>query len=112
MIQSGVKERLRRFIEHCGVSETTFEVECGMANRYVENIRQSVSPKKVQNIIRIYPELNVDWLITGRGSMTLGPKEMLPQDMQSIYEKEILLRDKKIDSLQRELDRMNGDRLI
>lgn len=64
-----VKERLILFIGHLGVGQAKFEAKCGLANGYVNNIRKSVTPEKLQKISLCFPELNPGWLITGEGEM-------------------------------------------
>lgn len=64
-----IKERLIFFIKHLNIGQGKFEAQCGLANGYVNNIRRSVTPDKLQQIARQYPELNTGWLMTGEGEM-------------------------------------------
>lgn len=64
-----IKERLILFIRHLNIGQGKFETRCGLANGYVNNIRRSITPKKLQQIARQYPELNAGWLMTGEGEM-------------------------------------------
>ena len=64
-----VKERLKKFIAYKGFGQKAFEQSCGLANGYVNNIRISVTPQKLQQISLTYPELNTGWLMTGEGEM-------------------------------------------
>lgn len=64
-----VKSRLIAFIAYLGIGQGKFEKNCGLANAYVANIRESVTPKKLQQISQHYPELNTGWLLTGEGEM-------------------------------------------
>lgn len=64
-----IKERLIFFIRHLNIGQGKFEAQCGLANGYVNNIRRSVTPNKLQQIARQYPELNTGWLMTGEGEM-------------------------------------------
>lgn len=64
-----VKERLITFIGSLGIGQAKFEKQCGLANGYVNNIRRSVTPEKLQKIAQEYPELNTSWLLTGEGEM-------------------------------------------
>lgn len=64
-----VKERLITFIGSLGIGQAKFEKQCGLANGYVNNIRRSVTPEKLQKIAQKYPELNTSWLLTGEGEM-------------------------------------------
>lgn len=64
-----IKERLILFIRHLNIGQGKFESRCGLANGYVNNIRRSITPEKLQQITRQYPELNSGWLMTGEGEM-------------------------------------------
>ena len=64
-----VKERLKEFIKHENMGQGRFEKSCGLSNGYVNNIRRSIQPDKLQKIARCYPHLNTGWLMTGEGEM-------------------------------------------
>ena len=64
-----VKERLKKFIVSKGLGQKAFEIECGLSNGYVNNIRRSVTIEKARQILERYPELNISWLMTGEGEM-------------------------------------------
>lgn len=64
-----VKERISIFLTYLGMGQRKFEKECGLSNGYVNNIRQSITPKKLQQISLRFPELNPGWLMTGEGEM-------------------------------------------
>ena len=68
-MESTVKERLIAFINYLGMSKNAFENACGLSTRYVSNISASVSPDKLKQISLKFPELNVEWLLTGQGEM-------------------------------------------
>lgn len=57
------------FIKYLNTSQSKFETNCGLANGYVNNIRRSITPEKLQKISLRYPELNSGWLMTGEGNM-------------------------------------------
>lgn len=64
-----VKDRLVIYIKHLGIGQRKFEIKCGLANGYINNIRQSITPEKLQKIALYNPELNTGWLMTGEGEM-------------------------------------------
>lgn len=65
MQNEGVKERLVAFLADIGWSQSKFERECGLSNGYVNNIRQSIQPDKLQRIAQRFPALNISWLMIG-----------------------------------------------
>lgn len=64
-----VKSRIIEYIKYKKTSQGKLEKLCGLANGYINNIRQSITPEKLQKIALYYPDLNIAWLITGEGEM-------------------------------------------
>lgn len=60
-----VKGRLIQFIKYKGLSQAKFEKFCGLGNGYVNNIKSTIGPNKILNILRQFPELNIGWLVLG-----------------------------------------------
>ncbi|WP_287644328.1 helix-turn-helix transcriptional regulator [Bacteroides sp.] len=79
-----VKERLIDFIKYKGLSQSRFESQVGLSNGYVNNIRKSISPEKLQSITLIFPELNTEWLLTGRGEKVKETQPQIPTPNYSI----------------------------
>lgn len=67
-------ERILKFIEYKGISVNAFEKSISKSTNYVRNSK-SFTSNVLAEIMNIYPELNIGWLITGNGEML---KEMLP----------------------------------
>lgn len=78
-----IKDRLKLFIKTQGIGQGKFEVKCGLSNGYVNNIRQSIQPDKLQKIALAFPNLNTGWLMTGEGEM-LRNASSLPQPRKKI----------------------------
>lgn len=68
-MESTVKQRLIRFILDKKISVNRFEKETGLSTGYVNNIRVSIQPDKIQRIVQKFPDLNPGWLLTGEGEM-------------------------------------------
>jgi len=64
-----VKERIKKFAKSQEKSVRAFEVKSGLNIGYVNAIRVSIQPDKIQSIASAYPDLNIDWLLTGSGQM-------------------------------------------
>ncbi|MBI9064822.1 MAG: hypothetical protein JEZ14_22745 [Marinilabiliaceae bacterium] len=64
-----VKERLKRFVKTIGLSVSAFEKSIGASNGYVNSIAKSIGIDKLEKIIEIYSNMNIEWLLTGNGSM-------------------------------------------
>lgn len=68
------KERLITYLSYKGLSQGKFEKLCGLSNGYVNNIKVSVMPDKLQKIALQFADLNPAWLLTGEGTMIRGEK--------------------------------------
>ncbi len=102
-------DRLIQFIQHVGLSARQFDLSIGASNGYtlrMKKNRASIGSDVIENILRIYPQLNVVWLLTGEGSMLKEDRssvpldyDQLPRDKQREIEE---LIEKKIRQKQRE----------
>ena len=73
-MQTTEKERIIAFIDAIGVSIRAFEMDCGLSNGIINNLKGSFSKSTLDKISAKYPELNINWLVVGEGSM-LKPNE-------------------------------------
>ena len=64
-----VKDRIKIFISSLGLTNQRFEIECGLSNGYIANMRKGVGNDALERISNKYPELNTGWLLTGEGVM-------------------------------------------
>lgn len=64
-----VKERVKLFIKSINMSIIDFERSINVANGYVNSISKGIGADKTTAIIEKYPNLNLEWLLTGNGSM-------------------------------------------
>ena len=93
-MQSSVKERLIEFIKSQGLSQGRFEKLLGFSNGYVNNISKGIGGDKLQKIICEFPQLNIDWLLSGNGNMLVGSKEILLPNVEvprEVFDKLVLL---------------------
>lgn len=69
MEQGTVKQRLTDFLKVKGVSKSEFGRRIGVSSAFVTSIRVSIQPDKLESIALEFPDLNTDWLMTGKGPM-------------------------------------------
>lgn len=69
-----VKDRILQFCNAVGVRPGRFERECGLSNGYLSKLRNEPSRDKIGVIASTYPNLNIDWLLTGEGNMLKDPE--------------------------------------
>lgn len=75
-----VKERIIKYVDYLGISVRAFEMNCGLSNGLVNNIRESLAQKTLDKVSMSYPELNIGWLLTGEGPMLKEPNQLNTMD--------------------------------
>jgi hypothetical protein len=68
-MEDNIKQRLITFLKHLGIGQGKFEKNTGIGNGTVNNIKDGISSPKLAKILERYPELNIEWLLTGEGEM-------------------------------------------
>ncbi len=64
--------RILSFITHLGISARQFDLSIGTANGYTLRMYKnnaSIGSDVIERIVKTYPQINLVWLITGKGSM-------------------------------------------
>jgi hypothetical protein len=101
-------ERILKYIEFKGLNKTDFYIKCGLPNGFLDK-----SPNKsldnILKIIQAFPELNIEWLITGKGDMLkkTSPESEQIKDLQEkiyLYEKTISAQEETIRLLKKQLE--------
>jgi len=62
------KERILYFIEYKGLSKNKFYIETGISNGVLDKL-SGLSMETVEKIYSTYQDINLEWLVTGKGSM-------------------------------------------
>lgn len=112
-METTIKERLIKFIKRKNITQKFFCDNLGVSHNYITTINKSIPSDRLVQIIELYPDLNIDWLITGQGEMLRDSKhdEVPAQSALSgdvlayLREKDNELRElrARIDELTREL---------
>ena len=71
-MENTVKERLTQYLKHKKINISEFCRTIGVSNAYVSSIRKSIAPDKLQSIALNFPDLDIQWLLTGNGDMIKG----------------------------------------
>lgn len=66
-----LKDRILAIIDHYGITANKFSEEIGMSRAFVKNMNDEISTKPLRNILLMFPDINIKWLITGEGEMLL-----------------------------------------
>lgn len=118
-MESSIKARLHEFIKEIGSNPRRFSKSLGKSDSYVRTMTKNIGSDTIGEILRIYPELNVNWLISGEGEMFV-PKDSdqdlflkfriseLSEENKSLREKnEELIR--QVGYLQGQVDLLTGN---
>jgi len=65
-------KRIKQYIDLKGVKVSAFEKEIGMSNgSFASQLKnnKTIGVDKLENILKKYPEINPEWLLTGNGNM-------------------------------------------
>ncbi|WP_302536094.1 transcriptional regulator [Phocaeicola coprophilus] len=81
---------MKAYCETIHMTVSAFEKSIGVANGYVNSISKSIGIDKVSLILEKYPNINIEWLLTGKGDMlkTKHTLESCMPDNESISNKE------------------------
>lgn len=68
------KTRLQEYLDMKGISQSEFYRSTGLNRGLIDTdkLHQSLSSDKIAIIVGVYSDLNVEWLITGKGPMLLS----------------------------------------
>ncbi|GHT16396.1 hypothetical protein AGMMS4956_18790 [Bacteroidia bacterium] len=71
------KERILQFVEYQGISKQKFFQQTGLRRGFLDadKLKTSVPDTFVANIIATFPEIDAEWLLTGRGNMLKNENE-------------------------------------
>jgi len=64
-----VKERLKIYLKQINSTISAFETSIHVTNGYVNSISKSIGIDKIETILEKYPNLNIEWLLAGKGEM-------------------------------------------
>ncbi len=71
-----VIDRIKLFVEAEKVSKSQFERQVGLSNGYLNNMKGEVGADKIAKILKSYPNLDGEWLLTGSGNMYKSGKDI------------------------------------
>ena len=83
-----VLKRLKVFIESKGLSVSAFEKSIGMSNAsFGKSLKNNgaIGSDKLEKILKEYPEINPEWLLTGQGDMIKNKLEIQSHEVSMLY---------------------------
>ena len=89
-------QRIQEIIDYYGMSYNSFAISLGMLNgtsikRIVDDNRNPQN-QTLQKILNAYPEVNQEWLITGKGEIIKGEKSLSNKEDLTVTAKQIIDR--------------------
>ena len=109
--------RIKQFIDYKGLNIRSFEMEVGFSNgAFASQLKngRTIGVDKLENILNTFPELNANWLLTGKGRMLLGRQTDLLKEPGNVYqasetEKELIqvLKD-QLEDLKKDKERLHA----
>ncbi len=114
-----ISDRLKYLIKKEGLNVHQFEKSIGASNGYVHHLKNSISFDKLEKILEMFQELNIEWLLFGKASMlkSSAPGSAVVNEPETPYytntatkidelrEKIIALQEKLIEARDKFLDK-------
>ena len=83
-----LKNRVKQYCDRKNMAVTKFERTARLSNGYFKDNLKRMSDDKIESIHRAFPDLNMDWLITGHGNMLTSTPEYV--DYEEVGEKKMI----------------------
>lgn len=100
------KQRILKYIEYKGISKNKFYIETGVSNGVLDK-ESGISMETVEKIISTYPDINLEWLVTGKTEMlrsaNTSDSSSITKDREDLYKELISQKDEKIDLLNQQI---------
>lgn len=82
-METTVKDRLKAYLSAKNISMAEFGRRIGVSGAYVTSMRKSIQPDKIEKIRTEFPDLDVDWLLTGKGEMDKAQVKQVISEMET-----------------------------
>lgn len=73
-----IVDRILKIIELKGINKSRFYKETGLSNGFLDKVRD-IGVSKIEHILNVYPELNPNWLLTGKGEMLVNTDKIIAE---------------------------------
>jgi hypothetical protein len=83
-----VLQRIKQYIDYKNISIARFEAAIGMSNNSFRKSlanNGSIGSDKLENILKTFPEISSEWLLTGQGDMLKSVRSLPLQSGQQQY---------------------------
>ncbi|WP_080902926.1 helix-turn-helix transcriptional regulator [Parabacteroides sp. Marseille-P3160] len=104
-MSDNIKYRITSFLNYLKIGQGKFEEICGISNGTVNNIKRGISSPNLAKISNAYPDLSLEWLITGKGNMLKSVDKYSGKDGDKSSNEEI-------EQLKAEINMLRGENRI
>ena len=95
-----IQDRIIEYLEYKGISKYKFYKETGLSNGFLYK-KWTIGADKCEIIYSHYPDLNLEWLITGQGEkLKENAKSEDFTDLENLFKKIISKQQKIIEKLE------------
>jgi phage repressor protein C with HTH and peptisase S24 domain len=63
-----ITNRILQLIEYKGINKNKFYIKTGLSNGFLDKVKD-IGASKIEQILNSYPDINPEWLLTGKGDM-------------------------------------------
>ena len=108
IMETSIKQRIIDFLKYKNISQQEIAISLGTSQPNVSAMckgYRTISKKTIVKLSNIFPDLNVDWLLTGEGSMLRGSEEQGATESEdaALREEVVMLRE-RVRNLQKLID--------
>lgn len=116
-ITMGITARILKYLEYKSISKYRFYKELGFGNGFLDK-DSNIGSDKCEKIITHFPDLSVEWLLTGKGSMLKSidiiesqqakPTEATYSFEAEYYKRQLAEKEEEIAALNQEIGRLKA----
>lgn len=113
-METTVKERLMRYLYKKDIKSNYFCSKIGVSAAFISSMRKSIQPDKLYSIAVNFPDLSIEWLLTGEGNMLRKSYENVnKEDMELLsvvkkFQNQIEIKDQEISILKKRIEELEG----
>ena len=113
-METTVKERLMKYLYKKDIKSNYFCSKIGVSAAFISSMRKSIQPDKLYSIAVNFPDLNIEWLLTGQGNMLRKSYENVnKEDMELLsvvkkFQDQIEKKDEEISILKKRIEELEG----
>lgn len=88
MTQTTFSQRITQLISHSGLTENRFGIDSGVGRVNIKNYKRGTMPQldTLVAILTFMPEVNIEWLIMGKGAMLKDGSTTMVNEPMAEYE--------------------------